>query len=221
MNYQKSTKNTLVKTGVAITALAAIILPTITQAATLTRYLQVGSRGSDVSSVQTFLAGDATLYPQGLVTDYYGFLTKSAVSNFQVRNGIDPVGRIGPATLPVINAQMASGMNNNGADKRAPTINPISVNVSSSAAIFSFTTDEAAGALVYYSVYPITFTEASENSQITISGTGAIANLDLQTMHTANVTGLQPNTTYNYVVYVRDGLGNETISYPSTFRTSN
>jgi len=62
-------------------------------AATLTRQLELGMRGDDVSSLQTFLAQDVTIYPQGLVTGYFGSLTKSAVSNFQARNGISTVGR--------------------------------------------------------------------------------------------------------------------------------
>ncbi|MCL9971914.1 MAG: peptidoglycan-binding protein, partial [Candidatus Pacebacteria bacterium] len=67
----------------ALTVVAAVVaLPVLTFAATLERQLEVGMTGTDVSALQTYLAADPTLYPQGLVTGYYGFLTKSAVSNF-------------------------------------------------------------------------------------------------------------------------------------------
>src|SRR3989338_7152445 len=97
----------LVFSGVAAFVVVLFSAAVIAPAATLNRQLQVGMSGSDVSALQTFLAADVTLYPQGLVTGYFGNLTKAAVSNFQSRNGISPVGRVGPVTLAVLNAQMA------------------------------------------------------------------------------------------------------------------
>lgn len=212
----------LTKAGVTFTALAAMIIPAITQAESLTRYLSVGMSGSDVSSVQAFLATDSSLYPQGLVTGYFGSLTKAAVSRFQSRNGISPIGRIGPATLPVINAQMVAGNGgmNTGTDRRAPTIGGVSVSTSASAAILSWNTDEAAAALVYYSPSPITALEASETTSVTIYATAATANLSPQLAHSATINGLNSNTTYYYVLYVKDINGNESVSSMQTFRTN-
>jgi peptidoglycan hydrolase-like protein with peptidoglycan-binding domain len=65
--------------------------------------------GADVSSLQTFLEKYRTIYPQGMVTGYYGNLTKIAVTNFQKRNNILAIGRVGPVTLLALNAQMKSG----------------------------------------------------------------------------------------------------------------
>ena len=42
-----------------------VIVPTLTEAATLNRQLELGMSGSDVSDLQTFLAQDPTIYPQG------------------------------------------------------------------------------------------------------------------------------------------------------------
>ena len=213
-------KSSLVRASVAVVALGTFVLPATTFADTLYRELNIGMSGSDVSSVQTFLASDSSLYPQGLVTGYFGSLTKAAVARFQSRNGISPVGRIGPATLPVINAQMNTGVYT-GTDRRAPVIGSVSVGVSSSVANISWNKDKDAAALVYYSAYPITLTEASANSSVTISGTPVTANLNVQTMHNASIIGLQPNTTYNYVVYVKDASGNESVTSVKTFRTTN
>ena len=62
--------------------------------------LTVGSRGSGVSDLQSFLkAQGASIYPSGLVTGYFGSLTKAGVAAFQAANGVSPaVGYFGPLT---------------------------------------------------------------------------------------------------------------------------
>jgi peptidoglycan hydrolase-like protein with peptidoglycan-binding domain len=208
---------------VVTSIMALAIAPSVSSAAVLYRQLQLGMSGADVSSLQTFLATDNTIYPQGLVTGYFGGLTKSAVSNFQSRNGIANVGRVGPQTLPIINAQMANGMgggvNHSGSDFNAPMISNLGVSTSNSSATLSLMTNESASALVYYSTSPIPMTEASASSNVNISGPNQIMNIDLNTNHSTTIGGLMSNTTYYYVVYVRDGSGNESITMPSTFRT--
>ena len=141
-------------------AIAFILLPSISHADVLNRQLELGMRGSDVSALQTFLAQDPTLYPQGLVTGYFGSLTKVAVSNFQTHNGISSVGRVGPATLPVLNLQMAQGMNGS---TNAPLITSMSTNVSRNSAAVAWNTNEFAKGVVYYSTNPLT-TYENENS---------------------------------------------------------
>ncbi len=208
------------KTALVMAALAALVLPALALADTLTRQLETGMRGADVSTLQTFLAQDNTIYPQGLVTGYFGSLTKSAVSNFQARNGIATVGRVGPQTLGVINSQMGNGLSL-GTNKHAPTIGYVSIGTSASTANLSWNTDEAASALVYYGTSPLGLTEANSATGVTVYGASTIANINLQTAHGASLTGLQANTTYYYVVYVRDGEGNESVTWPTTFRTGN
>lgn len=48
-----------------------------------TKNLKMGDRGDDVSNLQESLATDSEIYPEGLVTGYFGPLTKKAVINFQ------------------------------------------------------------------------------------------------------------------------------------------
>lgn len=49
-----------------------------------TRNLTVGDTGDDVTNLQTFLKNEgADVYPEGLVTGYFGSLTKAAVSRYQ------------------------------------------------------------------------------------------------------------------------------------------
>lgn len=217
----KSSKSFLVEIGLIAVAIALMAIPIITHAATLNRQLEIGMSGSDVSALQTFLAQDNTIYPQGLVTGYFGSLTKSAVSNFQARNGIDTVGRVGPITLAAINAQMGGGGGTtfNG---QAPVIGPLSISTGSNSAVISWNTSENASAIVYYSTLPISMLESTgPGVAITVSGNALLVHSDLRSSHSANLTALQSNTRYNYVVYVRDGSGNETITWPSYFQTSN
>jgi peptidoglycan hydrolase-like protein with peptidoglycan-binding domain len=81
------------------------------QASTLTQQLDIGSSGTSVAALQSFLAQDNTLYPQGLVTGYYGFLTKAAVSNFQSRNGLVADGKFNKETIEIFDNQRINGMN--------------------------------------------------------------------------------------------------------------
>ena len=54
-----------------------------------TRNLFQGLSGVDVSRLQQFLI-DEDVYPESLVTGYFGSLTKAAVIRFQMHNGITP-----------------------------------------------------------------------------------------------------------------------------------
>jgi hypothetical protein len=72
--------------------------------------LAPGSKGNDVTALQNFLKSQGQdIYPEGLVTGYYGNLTKAAVGRFQLKNGIvkrasDPgYGYVGPKTRAKIN----------------------------------------------------------------------------------------------------------------------
>src|SRR3989344_6422380 len=190
-----SVASLLLMFGLAVTA----------NAATLTRELQVGSTGQDVSDLQIFLAKDATIYPQGLVTGYFGLLTKAAVTNFQVRNGISAVGRVGPITLAAINSQMSG-------DNWSPAINSLNISPSNTSANFSWNTNENSSAVIYFSTSPLSMIEASPTTGVTIGGSSLLVHTDLRISHTATLASLSPNTTYFYVVYVRDGSGNETVT---------
>lgn len=85
---------------------------------TITRYLERGMSGSDVSRLQQFLSQDPAIYPEGDITGFYGALTERAVERFQVACGIVTAGnyqstgygRVGPRTR----GALASGCNSVG-----------------------------------------------------------------------------------------------------------
>lgn len=69
----------------------------------LTKNLKFGSKDKEVETLQEFLKQDPEVYPEGLVTGYYGALTERAVKKFQEKNGIEAIGVVGPKTLEKIN----------------------------------------------------------------------------------------------------------------------
>ncbi len=215
---RSSTLQSLVIAGITF-ALFIALIPMLAQAEMLSRQLQIQMSGSDVSTLQSFLAEDTTIYPQGLVTGYFGFLTKAAVANYQSRNGIDAVGRVGPITLASINAQMSGGAGAPGADVYAPVLSTINVDAARTSATLSWSTNEATKGLVYYSTSVLT--EYEYPHYVTIGGTAVADDASLHTSHTITIGNLQPNTTYYYDVYVTDAAGNASMSMQTTFHTSN
>jgi len=201
---------------VAMTAL--VMVPAFAGADVLYRQLEIGSRGTDVGSLQTFLARDVTLYPEGLVTNYFGNLTSSAVARFQTRNGLPSVGRVGPMTLPVINAQMALGMNT-GTDVASAYISNVVVNTTTSGASVAWNTNELAKGVVYYSSSPLVTYERTNS--VDVSGLTASTDATLRYSQNVGVSGLQRNTVYYYLVYTTDQAGNVSVTWPSTFVTNN
>ncbi len=65
--------------------------------------LSTGSTGKDVLLLQEFLATDPTIYPEGLITGFFGSLTENAVKRFQAKLKLEQVGVVGPQTLAKIN----------------------------------------------------------------------------------------------------------------------
>lgn len=77
----------------------------------LTSVIEPGSRGQNVTDLQTALKTDSSVYPEGLVTGFYGSLTTKAVQRFQAKYSIvssgtpstTGYGRVGPRTMAKLN----------------------------------------------------------------------------------------------------------------------
>jgi peptidoglycan hydrolase-like protein with peptidoglycan-binding domain len=82
--------------------------------------LQVGSKGADVSALQTILIQSGLLVlPPGVSPGYFGPLTRAAVQAYQTANGIVGAGYVGSSTraslnsktgTPVVNSNTISGV---------------------------------------------------------------------------------------------------------------
>jgi len=66
-----------------------------------TKFLAVGYTGAEVTALQQKLTA-LGIYA-GPVTGYFGPLTRAAVKTFQTKNGISPVGYVGPGTRAALN----------------------------------------------------------------------------------------------------------------------
>ncbi len=99
----------------------ATTVPTVGAGGTcpsLSRTLSYASEGEDVSSVQRYLAQDPAIYPEALVTGYYGSLTQLAVQRFQTKHGIvlsgsaetTGYGVVGPRTAAKIRELCSGGI---------------------------------------------------------------------------------------------------------------
>jgi len=86
----------------------------ITGTLKLIRQLRQGMSGEDVKLLQEVLATDLDVYPEGLVTGYFGQLTENAVKRFQKIAGIEQVGEVGPKTLSRINELLEEGAGKSG-----------------------------------------------------------------------------------------------------------
>jgi|CXWL01.1.fsa_nt_gi peptidoglycan hydrolase-like protein with peptidoglycan-binding domain len=186
------------------------VLPFQAHAALLTQQLDLGDTNSDVTSLQTFLAADTTIYPEGIVSGYFGALTAAAVSRFQSANGLAAVGRVGPQTLGLINSRMGGGTTpvNTSGDISAPTIFPEVVSLTANSANIKWTTSEAANSRVMYgNTWPFLYASAPS---VLSNGYNASPNV--------TITGLQSHSTYYYTLESIDSFGNvmQTIGKPFT-----
>lgn len=76
--------------------------------------LRRGMSGEDVTLLQEILATDPDVYPEGLITGYFGRLTEQAVKKFQKKAGFQQVGLVGPKTTAKLNELLELGAGNSG-----------------------------------------------------------------------------------------------------------
>ncbi len=76
---------------------------TATQINSFVATLSLGSSGDDVKALQALLAANANIYPEGLITGYFGKATEKAIKRLQKENGLEQAGRVGPKTQQLLN----------------------------------------------------------------------------------------------------------------------
>lgn len=197
--------------------------------------LDIGARSSNVTNLQVFFADNAAIYPEGLVTGYFGVLTQAAVRRFQVLYGIvssgtpstTGYGRVGPTTLARINALIAAGGWSTGGgstgDVSGPTFYNTVTTTGTNSVTFTFNTNENTTARVVYGTGPLMFTEGDSNGNgfAPLGGLSATDGSGLSTSHSISLPSLQANTVYYYTVIATDGSGNASVWGPNnTVRTN-
>ncbi len=181
----------------------------------ITSQLSIGSRGANVSNLQSFLASNPMIYPEGLVTGYFGRLTSKAVANFQVAYDLPPVGRVGPLTLATMNRVMATGR---GIDISAPVMSGLTAQLSSRQATVSWSLSEAASAKVFFDTRPIPTAEASRSfAEPTVNSAYVSTNATFLNNQSVTLQNLVPGTKYYYIAESIDASGNVSVSLQGTF----
>ncbi len=195
--------------------------------AMLTRQLDLGATGSDVRELQTYYSADASIYPSGLVTGYFGPLTAGGTQKFQTAQGIvssgspesTGFGRVGPITLARLQALMSGG--SQVILDQSPVLSNLSINRGSTSVTFTWMTNIPTQGQVYYDTNPLLLNEATgPRQQPYVSGT-LVSDNSGQTSHSITVPNLRANTTYYYLVRAVDGAGNMSMTWPSSFTTNN
>ena len=69
--------------------------------------LREGMRGEAVEQLQAILAADPALYPEGLVTGFFGPLTRNALVRLQQRSDIAVTGELDETTRELLNQRLA------------------------------------------------------------------------------------------------------------------
>jgi peptidoglycan hydrolase-like protein with peptidoglycan-binding domain len=188
----------------------------------ITSQLDFGARNGNVTNLQTFFADNSAIYPEGMITGYFGGLTKAGVVRFQAQYGLDQVGRVGPMTMAKINSLIIAG----GwvtVDTAGPAFYNMNQTQNNTSASFGFSTNENTTARIVYYTSPLMFNEGDINSY----GFGPIGGYTVNssagsvTSHSITLPNLQPNTTYYYTVIATDAAGNVSVWNPNgTFHTS-
>lgn len=192
---------------------------------TVDSQLDFGEKNADVTSLQTFFADNAAVYPSGLVTGYFGSLTRAGVIRFQSLYGIDQAGRVGPVTRDKINSLINAGGWGGvvSTDVSGPQFYSVYQNQTNNSVTFTFVTNEGTTARVVYNTNPLMFNEGASNSAGfgPLGGYSASSASGLSTSHSVMLTNLQANTTYYYTVIVTDAAGNVSVWGPNnTVRTN-
>lgn len=207
----------------------------------LIQQLRWGMTGEDVELLQEILKTDPEIYPEGLVTGYFGPLTYNAVKKFQKAAGIDQVGQVGPKTLSKINELLEYGAGKSGKvppglliapgirkklgytpvppgeeeEEEEDTIPPV---ISQLSAIETTTNSTM--------ITWVTDEEAdgktwhSTSTPVDTDSTPTASDDDLTLDHNLAIFDLTPDTAYYYVVSSADAVGNTTTSSEASFETS-
>ena len=118
--YQLATPSTLGYGGVGPLTLGKLnevygnANTAVQQKVLLTKQMALGAKGEQVTILQTNLASDPDIYPNGQVTGYYGRATRAAVGRFQEKYKLGTpstpgYGGVGPLTLAKFNEVYGGG----------------------------------------------------------------------------------------------------------------
>lgn len=213
----------------------------------LIRNLKEGMSGDDIKILQELLASDPDVYPEGLITGYFGKATQRAVKRLQKRLCIDQVGQVGPQTMARINELLREGAGKSYGGKgghvpagllRAPGIQKKLCGTSTPATTTPATTTDTVAPVISGIVATATTATSVQinwatneladskvwygtvNPVVTATPTAVVSSSIYALNHTMTLSGLTPTTTYYYVVVSADQAGNTATGAQQSFTTT-
>jgi hypothetical protein len=164
----------------------------------------------DFSTEQAISAGDSIEKSRGLHLGQLKQTKKASTVKCRAIPAIPGKKNSSGVTIPAVPARVCHLADNDDhqddADIIAPVVSGAAVLVSDVSATISWTTNEAASGMVYFSANDF----ASTTSVNAVSSS---------TAHTASLTGLAASTTYKYYVKAVDASGNIATTTPASFTT--
>jgi peptidoglycan hydrolase-like protein with peptidoglycan-binding domain len=207
----------------SIVTISVLFLTSISSASALSLYrqLEIGMSGQDVRELQTYLASNPSIYPQGIASGYFGYLTQMAVRRFQALAGIAQVGRVGPQTMAALNSgNFINSPTNTNTSAAAPLIRNVVTTSLPGSATINWTTDEAATGKIFFSTAPLQVYETWTDAIVTGAQVASQDNT-YKNSQSLTIPNLARNTTYYYMIYVVDQNGNVSVTDPrNVFRTN-
>ncbi len=210
----KYTKITLVVVAMLVGQVAGAAEPVVTISGVMApmTVLKLGARGGEVTALQEQLKGLPGVYPEGLITGYFGTLTEKAVRKLQAQNGLEQVGYVGPKTRELLLKLSKDKITDMGVGdgKVAPQIFDVQPMVTSSTTAYVFWTTNkyTTSDFLYSNSTPLASTTPMKITDSNMSFT-----------HSVNISGLMPNTTYYYMIKINDNRGNPATTTERSFTT--
>ena len=202
-----------------------------------TKSLRKGLKDVETENLQAFLKEFPDIYPEGLITGYYGELTERAVRKFQKKHGEDDDGIIGPKTRKLLNWRiqelLTQGAGNSGKippgllhapgiwkkiatstppvlDTTPPVISDINAtSITATTTSIIWTTSEVANSLISYAT----------SSPITPENKTDVSDSNYVTNHDIDLMNLTASTTYYYMITSKDSSNNTATSTEYSFTT--
>jgi len=196
------------------------------------KQLKTGMTSEEVKLLQEILATDPEVYPEGLITGYFGKLTERAVKKLQKKLCLEEVGSVGPKTLSRINELLTEGAGSSGKvppglliapgiqkklcatstpDIVVPVISDVvATSTTATTTQINWLTNEKANSKVWY---------GTATPVVTTTSTAAVSSSDYVLNHSIALSGLTASTTYYYLVFSADKSGNTATATEKSFTT--
>ncbi|MDO8435761.1 MAG: peptidoglycan-binding protein [bacterium] len=196
------------------------------------RNLRMGMSGDDIKSLQELLATDSDVYPEKLITGYFGKMTERAIKKLQRKLCLEEVGSVGPKTMARINELLEEGAGSSGKippglltapgiqkklcgtstpDTTAPVISDITAtSTTATTTQIQWLTDEKANSKVWYGI---------STPVDTTTSTAMISSSDNVLNHSITLSDLTASTTYYYVIASTDKSDNTATATEKSFTT--